>query len=100
MFEMLLAVGRLIAYKAYMDTRIKWPFYTVSEGSRFSLQRKHARGLEESLMRSTIDWEHSLMNLNSHFELAYLRTLHVGMKKVHTKREGLPAPIKFFPDCV
>ena len=38
------------------------------------------------------------MNLNSHFELAYLRTLHVGIKKVHTKREGLHTPIKFLPD--
>lgn len=67
-----------------MNTQTKWPFYTVSIGSKFSLQRKHAMGLEESLMRSTMDMgtfvnelKFSLrINISSHIACGYKKGSH------------------------
>lgn len=64
---------------------IKWPFYTVSIGSKCSLQRKRALVLEESLM-----------SLNSHFELTYFCTLRVGIKKKFTQSTQVYAWLKLF----
>ena len=64
---------------------IKWPFYTVSIGSKCSLQRKHALVLEESLM-----------SLDSHFKLTYFRTLRVGIKKKFTQSAQVYAWLKLF----
>ena len=60
---------------------IKWPFYTVSIGSKFSLQRKHALVLEESLMSSTMDMRTIVNELKFSLQINIFSHIARGCKK-------------------
>lgn len=60
---------------------IKWPFYTVSIRSKFSLQRKHTLVLEESLMSSTMDMRTIVNELKFSLRINIFSHIARGCKK-------------------